>query len=66
MHKKFKSSNILLNDDFNPHLSDYGIAALNPNSERQVQVLGSFGYSAPEYVMSGIYTMKSDVYSLEW
>jgi serine/threonine protein kinase len=63
VHKKFKSSNILLNDDFNPHLSDCGIAALNPNSERQVQVLGSFGYSAPEYVMSGIYTMKSDVYS---
>lgn len=63
VHKKFKSSNILLDDDFNPRLSDCGIAALNPNSARQVQVLGSFGYSAPEYVMSGIYTMKSDVYS---
>lgn len=63
VHKKFKSSNILLDDDLNPRLSDCGIAALNPNSERQAQVVGSFGYSAPEYVMSGIYTMKSDVYS---
>eukprot|EP00252_Welwitschia_mirabilis_P025807 TRINITY_DN8212_c0_g1_i1.p1 TRINITY_DN8212_c0_g1~~TRINITY_DN8212_c0_g1_i1.p1 ORF type:complete len:514 (-),score=99.09 TRINITY_DN8212_c0_g1_i1:378-1919(-) len=65
VHRNFKSANILLDDELNPHLSDCGIAALTPSSERQVstQMLGSFGYSAPEYAMSGVYTMKSDVYS---
>eukprot|EP01018_Ginkgo_biloba_P033179 Gb_09560 [translate_table: standard] len=65
VHRNFKSANILLDDELNPHLSDCGIAALTPSSERQVstQMLGSFGYSAPEYAMSGIYTVKSDVYS---
>lgn len=65
VHRNFKSANILLDDELNPHLSDCGIAALSPSSERQVstQMLGSFGYSAPEYAMSGIYTVKSDVYS---
>ncbi|KAL3688237.1 hypothetical protein R1sor_014546 [Riccia sorocarpa] len=66
VHRNFKSGNILLNDDMNPHLSDCGIAALIPyGSERQVSanMLGSFGYSAPEYAMSGTYTVKSDVYS---
>lgn len=65
VHRNFKSANILLDDELNPHLSDCGIASLSPSSERQVstQMLGSFGYSAPEYAMSGIYTVKSDVYS---
>lgn len=65
VHRNFKSANILLDDELNPHLSDCGVAAFNPSSERQVstQMLGSFGYSAPEYAMSGIYTVKSDVYS---
>ncbi|KAL2630353.1 hypothetical protein R1flu_015039 [Riccia fluitans] len=66
VHRNFKSGNILLTDDMNPHLSDCGIAALIPyGSERQVSanMLGSFGYSAPEYAMSGTYTVKSDVYS---
>ncbi|KAH9301682.1 hypothetical protein KI387_013265, partial [Taxus chinensis] len=65
VHRNFKSANILLDDELNPHLSDCGIAAFTPSSERQVstQMLGSFGYSAPEYAMSGIYTVKSDVYS---
>lgn len=65
VHKNFKSANVLLDDELNPHLSDCGIAAFSPNPERQVstQMMGSFGYSAPEYAMSGIYTWKSDVYS---
>ncbi|CAO2842485.1 unnamed protein product [Amaranthus hypochondriacus] len=65
VHRNFKSANILLDDEFNPHLSDCGLAALNPNTERQVstQMVGSFGYSAPEFALSGIYTTKSDVYS---
>ncbi|KAH7297630.1 hypothetical protein KP509_25G004300 [Ceratopteris richardii] len=65
VHKNFKSANILLDDELNPHLSDCGIAAFSPSPERQVstQMTDSFGYSAPEYAMSGIYTWKSDVYS---
>ncbi|CAO2037490.1 unnamed protein product [Urochloa humidicola] len=65
VHRNLKSSNILLDEEHNPHLSDCGLAALTPNTERQVstEVFGSFGYSAPEFAMSGIYTVKSDVYS---
>uniref|UniRef100_A0A1J3CHS2 Protein STRUBBELIG-RECEPTOR FAMILY 8 n=1 Tax=Noccaea caerulescens TaxID=107243 RepID=A0A1J3CHS2_NOCCA len=65
VHRNFKSANILLDEELNPHLSDCGLAALNPNTERQVstQVVGSFGYSAPEFALSGVYTVKSDVYT---
>ncbi|CAK9878079.1 unnamed protein product [Sphagnum jensenii] len=67
VHRNFKSANILLDDETIPHLSDCGIAALIPiDGERQrqmsAQMLGSLGYSAPEYTMSGHYTMQSDVY----
>ncbi|CAM8918425.1 unnamed protein product [Rhodiola kirilowii] len=65
VHRNLKSANILLDEEFNPHLSDCGVASLTPNTERTVstQVVGSFGYSAPEFALSGIYTVKSDVYS---
>jgi serine/threonine protein kinase len=66
VHRNFKSANILLDDETIPHLSDCGIAAFIPiDGERQIsaQMLGSLGYSAPEYTMSGLYTMQSDVYS---
>lgn len=66
IHRNLKSANILLDEELNPHLSDCGLAALTPNLERQVsstQMVGSFGYSAPEFALSGIYTVKSDVYS---
>ncbi|CAA0825159.1 Protein STRUBBELIG-RECEPTOR FAMILY 8 [Striga hermonthica] len=66
VHRNLKSANILLDDELNPHLSDCGLASLTPNTERQVsstQMIGSFGYSAPEFALSGIYTVKSDVYS---
>lgn len=65
VHRNFKSANILLDEELNPHLSDCGLAALTPNTERQVSSteMISFGYSAPEFALSGIYTVKSDVYS---
>ncbi|XP_024376899.1 protein STRUBBELIG-RECEPTOR FAMILY 8 isoform X1 [Physcomitrium patens] len=66
VHRNFRSSNILLDDELNPHVSDCGLAAFTPSSaERQVsaQVLGSFGYSPPEFSTSGMYDVKSDVYS---
>ncbi|XP_051133863.1 protein STRUBBELIG-RECEPTOR FAMILY 8-like isoform X2 [Andrographis paniculata] len=66
IHRNLKSANILLDEEFNPHLSDCGLSALTRNTERQVSssnMIGSFGYSAPEFALSGIYTVKSDVYS---
>lgn len=64
VHKNFKSANILLDGELNPHLSDCGMSSLILSGEYQTldQNLG-FGYSAPEVVMSGQYTLKSDVYS---
>jgi len=62
IHKNFKSSNILLDDDLNPHISDCGFADLIPNQELQ-ESDDNLGYRAPEVTMSGQYSQKSDVYS---
>uniref|UniRef100_A0A0D9VUZ7 Protein kinase domain-containing protein n=1 Tax=Leersia perrieri TaxID=77586 RepID=A0A0D9VUZ7_9ORYZ len=62
IHKNFKSSNILLDNELNPHLSDCGFADLIPNQELQESDENS-GYRAPEVTMSGQYTQKSDIYS---
>jgi len=62
IHKNFKSSNILLDDELNPHVSDCGFADLIPNQELQ-ESDDSSGYRAPEAIMSGQYSQKSDVYS---
>ncbi|WVZ66706.1 hypothetical protein U9M48_015895 [Paspalum notatum var. saurae] len=62
VHKNFKSSNILLDIELNPHLSDSGFAGLLPNQEFQESDENS-GYRAPEVTMSGQYSLKSDVYS---
>ncbi|XAR65688.1 Non-specific serine/threonine protein kinase [Bertholletia excelsa] len=66
VHRNLKSANILLDEELNPHLADCGLSALTPNTERQLsstEMVGSFGYSAPEFALSGSYTAKSDVYS---
>ncbi|KAK4413710.1 protein STRUBBELIG-RECEPTOR FAMILY 6 [Sesamum alatum] len=57
IHKNFKSANILLDMEFNAHLSDCGLASLVPEPDQ------ASGYNAPEVSMSGQYTIKSDVYS---
>ncbi|KAG8063121.1 hypothetical protein GUJ93_ZPchr0003g17320 [Zizania palustris] len=62
IHKNFKSSNILLDDELNPHLSDCGFADLIPKQELQESDENT-GYRAPEVTMSGQYSQKSDVYS---
>ncbi|CAN6219516.1 unnamed protein product [Urochloa humidicola] len=62
VHKNFKSSNILLDTELNPHVSDSGFADLIPNQEFQESDENA-GYRAPEVTMSGQYSLKSDVYS---
>lgn len=62
IHKNFKSSNILLDMELNPHIADAGISSFVPDAEFQASDQGS-GYGAPEVDMTGQYTLKSDVYS---
>ncbi|XP_020257330.1 probable serine/threonine-protein kinase PBL3 isoform X2 [Asparagus officinalis] len=61
-----KASNILLDSDFSPKLSDFGLAKAGPtgdNTHVSTQVMGTHGYAAPEYVATGRLSAKADVYS---
>ncbi|KAL8129890.1 hypothetical protein V2J09_019045 [Rumex salicifolius] len=64
--RDFKASNILLDEDLNAKLSDFGLARLGPAeglSHVSTSVVGTVGYAAPEYVQTGRLTIKSDVWS---
>jgi len=66
IYRDFKSSNILLGEDYYPKLSDFGLAKLGPIGDKthvSTRVMGTYGYCAPEYAMTGQLTLKSDVYS---
>ncbi|OMO75425.1 hypothetical protein COLO4_26118 [Corchorus olitorius] len=66
IHRDVKSSNILLSDDFQPQLSDFGLAIWGPTDSTYMidsNVVGTFGYIAPEYFMQGRVSEKIDVYS---
>ncbi|CAL0301174.1 unnamed protein product [Lupinus luteus] len=64
--RDFKSSNILLDENFNAKLSDFGLAKLGPIEGKNpvsTRVMGTYGYCAPEYASSGQLSTKIDIYS---
>ncbi|KAH7532626.1 hypothetical protein FEM48_Zijuj04G0041600 [Ziziphus jujuba var. spinosa] len=66
IYRDFKTSNILLDAEYNAKLSDFGLAKDGPEGDKthvSTRVMGTYGYAAPEYVMTGHLTAKSDVYS---
>ncbi|KAK8304296.1 hypothetical protein V6Z12_D04G212300 [Gossypium hirsutum] len=66
VHRDFKSTNVLLNANFEAKISDFGLAKLMPEGHDiyvTARVLGTFGYFDPEYTSTGKLTLRSDVYA---
>ncbi|KAF9599283.1 hypothetical protein IFM89_036581 [Coptis chinensis] len=66
IYQDFKTSNILLDSNYNAKLSDFGLAKDGPTGDKShvsTRVMGTYGYAAPEYLATGHLTSKSDVYS---